>query len=172
MKCLEGKLRHCYISITQHCANDSCCGFSEIVSRVSHIDSKCDSSCHCGIPIITIGQLIERSVSSRTLWALYRVAGPLLFRATFAVTWNKQVMRIIQLSFSAPWGLLIVCVHVLEFLSMCESLCHSIFLIQNASMSSSSYHVIWIIFHNHFVCGYVAVVNISLFLVFVPHFNF
>lgn len=137
----------------------------------AHIDSKCDSSCHCGIQILMIGQLIERSASSRTLWALYQVAGPLLFRATFAITWNKQVMRIIQLSLSAPWGLLIVCVHVLEFLSMCEPSCHSIF-----------FHSIFFICHHHTMlfwffpwttfCFYIAAANTSLFLFFVLSFYF
>lgn len=74
----------------------------------AHIDSKCDSSCHCGIPVLMIGQLIEWSVSSRVLWAVYRVAGPLLIRATFAATRNKQVMGITQLSFSTPRGILIM----------------------------------------------------------------
>ena len=31
----------------------------------AHIDSKCDSSCPCGIRVLMIGQLIEWSVSSR-----------------------------------------------------------------------------------------------------------
>lgn len=74
---------------------------SELGVSGAHIDSKCDSSCHCGIPVLMIGQLIEWSVS-RTLWAVYQVAGPLLIGATFAVTWDKQVMRIIQLSFGTP----------------------------------------------------------------------
>lgn len=67
-----------------------------------HIDSKCDSSCHCGILVLMIGQLIEWGVSSWKLWAKYQVAGPLLIGATFDVKWNKQVMRIIQLTFRPP----------------------------------------------------------------------
>lgn len=59
----------------------------------ARIDSKCDSSCLCGISVLMIGRWLSR-VSPQTLWASYQVAGH---------CWSELILPLHEIN--SWWGL-------------------------------------------------------------------